>query len=130
LLSFSKNRDKKVYQKSLFLRVVLEGEHDPTVQIQHNAMYETISKAVTTTLANYNEVLLNGITNDIKEAFSLDIQNGGPTYCVPIGIGKHLLDRLWEIICLENKQTGVNAATLFNSQCNSRYWTMLQNCSS
>jgi hypothetical protein len=63
----------------------MEGEHDPSVQIQHNAMYETISKAMEATLANHNEVLLNGITNAIKEAFSLDIHNRGPTYSVPIG---------------------------------------------
>jgi len=31
-------------------------------------MYETISKAMVATLANHNEVLLNGITNAIKEA--------------------------------------------------------------
>jgi len=31
LLSFSKNRDKKVYQKTLFSRVIPEGEHDPSV---------------------------------------------------------------------------------------------------
>ena len=37
------------------------------------------------TLANHNEVLLNSITNAIKEAFSLDIQNRGPTYSVPLG---------------------------------------------
>jgi hypothetical protein len=39
LLSFSKNRDKKVYQKTTFPRVIVEGEHDPSVRIQHNAMY-------------------------------------------------------------------------------------------
>jgi hypothetical protein len=31
LLSFSKNRDKKVFQKTLFLRVILEEEQDPSV---------------------------------------------------------------------------------------------------
>jgi hypothetical protein len=82
LLSFSKNRDKKVFQKTLFPRVILEGEQDPSIQIQHNAMYETISKAMAATLANYNKILLNGISNAIKEAFSLDIQNRGPTYSV------------------------------------------------
>jgi len=61
LLSFSKNRDTKVYLTTLFPRVILEGEHDPNVQIQHNAMYKTISKAMAATLANHNEVLLNGI---------------------------------------------------------------------
>jgi hypothetical protein len=85
LLSFSKNRDMKVYQKTLFPRIILKGEHDPSVQIQHNAMYETIRKAMATTLANHNEILLNGITNAIKEDFNLDIQNRGPTYSVPIG---------------------------------------------
>jgi len=48
-------------------------------------MYGTISKAMATTLANHNEVLLNDITNTIKEAFSLDIQNRGPTCSVPVG---------------------------------------------
>jgi hypothetical protein len=85
LLSFSRTMDKKVYQKTLFLRIILEGEHDPTVQIQHQAMSETISKATVSTLANHNEILLNSITNVIKEAFSLDIQNREPTYSVPIG---------------------------------------------
>jgi len=48
-------------------------------------MYETISKAMVATLAHHNEILLNGITNGIKEVFSLDIQNRGPTYSVPVG---------------------------------------------
>jgi len=48
-------------------------------------MYKTISKAMAATLTNHNEVLLNGITNAIKEAFSMDIQNRGPTYSIPIG---------------------------------------------
>ena len=83
LLSLSKNRDKKLFQKTLFPRVIMEGEQDPSVQIQHNAMYKTMSKAMAATLANHNEVLLNSITNPIKEAFSLDIQNRGRTYFVP-----------------------------------------------
>jgi len=33
LLSFSRTRDKKVYQKTLFSRVILEGERHPAVQI-------------------------------------------------------------------------------------------------
>jgi len=33
LLSFSKNRDKKVFQKTLCSRVIIEGEQDPSVQI-------------------------------------------------------------------------------------------------
>jgi len=85
LLSFSRTRDKKVYQKTLFPRVILEEERDPTVQLQHQAMSETISKAMASTLANHNEILLNGITNAIKEPFNLDIQNRGPTYSVPVG---------------------------------------------
>jgi hypothetical protein len=48
-------------------------------------MYETINKAMTSTLANHNEIFLNGITNTIKEAFSLDIQKRGPTYSIPTG---------------------------------------------
>jgi len=48
-------------------------------------MYETIYKAMAATWANHNEILLNGITNAIKEAFNLDIQNRGPTYSIPIG---------------------------------------------
>ena len=85
LLSFSRTRDKKVYKKTLFSRVILEGERDPTVHLQHQAMSETISKAMASTLANHNKILLNGITNAIKEAFNLDIQNRGPTYSVPVG---------------------------------------------
>jgi len=73
LLSFRRTRDKKVYEKTLFQRVILEGERDPTVQIQHQAMSETISKAMASTLANHNKILLNGITNAIKEAFNLAI---------------------------------------------------------
>jgi hypothetical protein len=46
-------------------------------------MYETISKAMASTLTNHNEMFLNGITNVIKEAFSLDIQNRGLTYSIP-----------------------------------------------
>ena len=85
LLSFNRTRDKKVYHKTLFPRVVLEGEHDPTVQLQHQATSEIISKAMASTLANHNEILLNGITNAIKEALHLDIQNRGPTYSIPAG---------------------------------------------
>jgi hypothetical protein len=48
-------------------------------------MYETINKAMAATLANHNEVLLNGISNSIKEALNLDIQNRGQTYSVPHG---------------------------------------------
>jgi hypothetical protein len=48
-------------------------------------VYETISKAMTTTLANHNKIVLNGITNAIKEVFNVDIQNKGPTYSVPAG---------------------------------------------
>jgi len=84
-LSFNRTRDKKVYQKTLFPRVILEGERDPNIQIQHQAISETISKAMTSTLANHNEILLNGITNAIKEAFNLDIQSRGPTYSIPVG---------------------------------------------
>jgi len=61
----------------------MKGERDPSVQIQHNTMYETISKVMASTLANHNEMFLNGITNAINEAFSLDIQNRGPTYSIP-----------------------------------------------
>jgi hypothetical protein len=31
LLSFSKNRDMKVIQKTLLPRVIMEGEHDPSL---------------------------------------------------------------------------------------------------
>jgi hypothetical protein len=48
-------------------------------------MYKTISKAMTSTLANHNEMFLNGITNTIKEVFNLNIQNRGPTYSIPNG---------------------------------------------
>jgi hypothetical protein len=61
----------------------MKGERDPSVQIQHNTMYETISKVMASTLVNHNEMFLNGITNAINEAFSLDIQNRGPTYSIP-----------------------------------------------
>ena len=69
MLSFSKNSDRKVIQKTLLPIVIIEGERDPSIQIQHNVVYETISKAMVSTLANHNEMFLNGITNDIKEAF-------------------------------------------------------------
>jgi len=48
-------------------------------------MSEIISKAMVSTLANHNQILLNGITNATKAAFNLDIQNRGPTYSVPTG---------------------------------------------
>ena len=73
LLSFSKNMYRKVIQKTLFPRVIMEGEHDPSVQIQHNAMYESINKAMASALANHNEMFLNSIANAIKEAFNLNI---------------------------------------------------------
>jgi len=48
-------------------------------------MYETIRKTIAANLGNHNEVFLNGITNAIKEAFSLDIQKRDLTYSVPVG---------------------------------------------
>jgi hypothetical protein len=48
-------------------------------------MYETINKTMVATLVNHNEMFLNDITNFIKEAFSLDIQNRSPTYSVSAG---------------------------------------------
>ena len=46
-------------------------------------MFETMSKAMASTLANHNEMFLNGITNANKQAFSLNIQNRGSTYFIP-----------------------------------------------
>jgi len=106
--------------------VILEEECDPAVQIQHQAMSETNSKVMAATLANHNEILLNDITNVIKEAFNLDIhlyRIGVQHILFLLGIGKYLLDKHRETMYLENLQIEVNAATLFSSQCNSRYWT-------
>ena len=100
----------------------MEGECDPSVQIQHNATYETINKTMVATLVNHNEMFLNDITNFIKEAFSLDIQNRSPTYSL-LEIDKYLLDRHYESKCPENLQLEVNTlleVTLFSSKCNNR----------
>jgi len=65
-------------------------------------MYETISKAMTSTLANHNEMFLNGITNAIKEDFSPNIQNMGPTYSIPVGTKQILLAKRQESMHLGN----------------------------
>jgi len=67
LLSFTKNKDRKVIEKTLLPRVIMEGEHDLNLQIQYGAMHETMSKAIATTLANHNKIFLNGKTNVIKK---------------------------------------------------------------
>jgi hypothetical protein len=43
-------------------------------------MYETISRAMSATLANHNEVFLRSLTNFMKEALNQSAGPGGPVY--------------------------------------------------
>ena len=58
----------------------MDGEIDLSISIQHIAMYETISKAMSVTLINDNERFINNISNAIKEAFNLSPERRGPVY--------------------------------------------------
>ena len=58
----------------------MDGEIDPSIIIQNNAMYETISKAMSATLMNHNETFINSISNAIKEAFNLSPERRDPVY--------------------------------------------------
>ena len=98
----------------------MEGERDPTIQIQHQAMSETISKAMASTLANHNEILLNGITNAIKEDFYLDIQNSGLTSSVLAGnrqtfVGQTSGDQCWHFLT-SSLRTGFNPSSATMSE--------------
>ena len=58
----------------------MDGKIDLSISIQHNAMYETISKAMSATLMNHNKTFINSISNAIKEAFNLSPERRGPVY--------------------------------------------------
>jgi hypothetical protein len=70
LLSYAKYHEGKVYQKTYLPRVLLDGQPDPNDVAAHNAMYETISRAMSATLANHNEVFLRSLTIVMKEALN------------------------------------------------------------
>ena len=58
----------------------MDGKIDLSISIQHNAMYDTISKAMSATLMNHNETFIHSISNAIKEAFNLSPKRRGPVY--------------------------------------------------
>jgi hypothetical protein len=43
-------------------------------------MYETITRAMSTTLANHNDIFLVSLTNSLKESLGTGVQSRGPTY--------------------------------------------------
>jgi hypothetical protein len=94
LLSYAKDHEGKVYQKNYLPRVLLDGQTDPNDVAARNAMYETISRAISTTLANHNEVFLRSLTNAMKEALNQNTGPRGPVY--------------------SNQNTGRNEATATN----------------
>lgn len=81
LLSFTKNHDKKVIQKTMLPRTILDGQKHPNDAIERAAMAKTISRAMVTTLANHNEVFLRTLTNVLKETmYGALINQTGPAY--------------------------------------------------
>jgi hypothetical protein len=66
LLSYAKDHEGKIYQKNYFPRVLLDGQTDPNDVAARDAIYETISRAMSTTFANHNAVFLRSLTNAMK----------------------------------------------------------------
>lgn len=80
LLSYAKDQDGNVYQKQFLPRVLLEGQADPNDVAARNAMHETISRAMSTTLLNHNDTFLSRLTNAMKEALNANTGFRGPAY--------------------------------------------------
>jgi hypothetical protein len=80
MLSYAKDHEGKIYQKTYLPRVLLDGQPDPNDTAARHAMYETITRAMSTTLANHNDVFLASLTNSLKESLGVGIQSQGPSY--------------------------------------------------
>jgi hypothetical protein len=80
MLSYAKDHEGKIYQKTYLSRMLLDGQPDPNNIAARHAMYETITRAMSTTLANHNDVFLESLTNSLKESLGVGIQSRGPAY--------------------------------------------------
>ena len=58
LLSYARDHEGKIYQKTYLPRVLLDGQPDPNDVAARNAMYDTISRAMSATLQSHNEIFL------------------------------------------------------------------------
>jgi hypothetical protein len=80
MLSYAKDHEAEIYQKTYLPRVLLDGQPDPNDTIARHAMYETINQAMSTMLVNHNDVFLASLTNSLKESLGAGIQSRGPAY--------------------------------------------------
>jgi multimeric flavodoxin WrbA len=60
--------------------VLLDGQLDPNDTAARHAMYETVTQAMSTTLANHNDVFLASLSNSLKESLGAGVQSRGPAY--------------------------------------------------
>jgi hypothetical protein len=62
-------------------RTLFHERRDPDAVAKQNAMAETISKTMTATLTNHNEVFIISLTNVMKEVlYGAPIHQTGPAY--------------------------------------------------
>lgn len=81
LIVICKHHEGKIYQRNYLPRVLLDGQSDPNEVAARHSMYETITRAMSATLANHNEIFLTSLTNAMKEALSMAAtQPKGPAY--------------------------------------------------
>jgi hypothetical protein len=80
MLSYAKDHEEKIYQKTYLPRVLLDGQPDPNDAAARHAMYETITRAMSTTLADHNDIFLASLTNSLNESLGAGVQSRGPAY--------------------------------------------------
>jgi hypothetical protein len=80
MLSFAKDHEGRIYQKTYLPRVLLNRQPDPNDAAARHAMYDTITRAMSTTLANHNDIFLASLTNSLKESLGTCVQSRGPAY--------------------------------------------------
>jgi hypothetical protein len=80
MLSYAKDHEGRIYQKTYLPRVLLDGQPDPNDGVARHAMYDTITRAMSTTLANHNDLFLASLTNSLKESLGTCVQSRGPAY--------------------------------------------------
>ena len=80
LLSYSKTRDS-VIQKTPLPRVLLHGQNDPNEEAEARIAAQMAHKTIHEAFTNYNRVLVNTISNVMKEVFfGALIDQVGPSY--------------------------------------------------
>jgi hypothetical protein len=80
MLSYAKDHEGKIYQKTYLPRVLLDGQLDPNDTTACQAMFETITRAMSIMLVNHNDIFLVSLTNSLKESLGTGIQSRGPAY--------------------------------------------------